>query len=257
MEIVHYQNVKRGAVTKFIDGRLERSVLKNADVLVTISNDIVNLFKSKVGDKNYSVIPNGFDESDFIQVDKKKNGTFTIAYTGVITKTRVPKTFLGVLNKFVNFEGYTNIKFVIAGNTCPEFKEEINKNNLNNILDERGFLPHHQSTQILQSSDALLLMIDDVPKNKGFLTGKIFEYLGSKIPIFAVGPTDGEANNILIETNSGKMVDYNDEEGTYKLLKEMYKNWQSDIFPYKFNVEQYSRKKQAEQLAKIFEEQIK
>jgi len=48
-----------------------------------------------------------------------------------------------------------------------------------------------------------------------------------------------------------------DEEGTYKLLKEMYKNWQSDIFPYKFNVEQYSRKKQSEQLAKIFEEQIK
>ena len=103
MEIVHYQNVKRGAVTKFIDGRLERSVLKNADVLVTISNDIVNLFKSKVGDKNYSVIPNGFDETDFIPVDKKKNETFTIAYTGVITKTRVPKTFLGVLNKFVNF----------------------------------------------------------------------------------------------------------------------------------------------------------
>ena len=257
MEIVHYQNVKRNAITKFIDGRLERSVLKNADVLVTISNDIVNLFKSKVGDKNYSVIPNGFDETDFMQVDKKKNETFTIAYTGVITKTRVPRTFLKVLNKLVNLEGYTNIKFVIAGNTCPELKEEINKNNLNDILDERGFLPHHQSTQILQSSDVLLLMIDDVPKNKGFLTGKIFEYLGAKIPIFAVGPTEGEANNILIETNSGKMVDYKDEEGTYNLLKEMYENWQSDNFQYKFNVEQYSRKKQTEQLAKIFEEQSK
>ena len=257
MEIVHYQNIKRSAVTKFIDGRLERSVLKNADLLVTISDDIVNLFRSKVGERKYSVIPNGFDETDFEPIKTEKNNTFTIAYTGVITKTRVPKTFLRALNKLVNSDSYKKIKFVIAGSTCPEFKEEVNNNNLNTIVSEKGFLPHHESTKILQTSDTLLLVIDDVPNNKGFLTGKIFEYLGSKVPIFAIGPTQGDANKILTATDSGKMVDYKDEEGTYKLLKEMYGNWQTDNFHYKFNVDQYSRKKQAENLAKIFNEQTK
>ncbi len=257
MEIVHYQNVKRSGVTKFIDRRLERSVLNKADVLVTISKDIVNLFKSKVGDKNYSIIPNGFDETDFKQFDIEKNDAFTIAYTGVITKTRVPSVFLKSLSQFLNSEGNPKINFVIAGNTCPEFKEEIKKNNLNEVIEEKGFLPHNESTKILQKADMLLLVIDNVPKNKGFLTGKIFEYLGAKVPIFAVGPIDGDANKIIAESNSGKMVDYHDPEGTYKLLKKMYEDWLNDSFNFKFNVKQYSRQKQAEDLAKIFEEQTK
>lgn len=257
MEIVHYQNVKRNSITKFIDSKLESSVLNNADALVTISEDIVNLFKSKVGEKKYSIIPNGFDETDFKQIDSVKNDFFTIAYTGVITKTRVPSVFLKSLNKFVNSSINKKIKFVIAGNTCPEFKEEIEKNNLNDVYEEKGFLPHHESTEILQKADLLLLIIDDVPNNKGFLTGKIFEYLGAKKPIFAIGPKDGDANKIIINTNSGKMVDYKDSDETYMLIKEMYENWETNNFQYKFNVEQYSRKNQAKQLAEIFNEQTK
>ena len=99
MEIVHYQNVKRNGITKFIDRKLEKSVLRKADVLVTISADIVNLFKTKVGKKNYAIIPNGFDESDFLKIDKNKNSNFTIAYTGVITKTRVPYALFSALKK--------------------------------------------------------------------------------------------------------------------------------------------------------------
>jgi hypothetical protein len=53
------------------------------------------------------------------------------------------------------------------------------------------------------------------------------------------------------------MVDYNDEERTYNLLQEMYNSWQNNTFPYTFNVKQYSRQKQAEDLANIFEEQTK
>ena len=50
------------------------------------------------------------------------------------------------------------------------------------------------------------------------------------------------------------MVDYNDEEKSYSLLKEMYNQWKENRIVYKFNVEQYSRKKQAEQLSKIFDQ---
>lgn len=254
LEIVHYQNVKRNWLTKFIDGKFERSVLKKADHLLTISNDIVKLFKSKVGEKNYSVIPNGFDESDFKVISSKKNSSFIIAYTGVITKTRVPYVFLNAMEKLITIDGIKDIKFVIAGRTCPEFTNELSEKNIDSYVEERGFLPHHESTQILQNSDILLLVIDNVPNNKGFLTGKIFEYLGSKTPIYAIGPVDGEAREIITETNSGKMIDYSDDDGAYILLKEMYSDWKKDIEKYNFNIEKYSRRNQAKQLSKILEE---
>lgn len=256
MEIVHYQNLQRNSLTKFIDSRLEKSVLENATSLITISDDIINLFHSKVENKKINLIPNGFDETDFKETEFAENKIFTIAYTGVLTKSRVPITFLKSLNKLIFEDKVQNIKLVFAGKTCPEFDEEIEKNKLRNYYEQRGFLPHHESTNILQTADTLLLIIDDVPNNKGFLTGKIFEYLGTKKPIFAIGPTDGNANDILNETNSGKMVDYNDEESTYSLLKEMYNNWLNKSFNFTYKVDQYSRKGLTKKLAEIFNEHL-
>jgi len=160
------------------------------------------------------------------------------------------------VKKLIYADGISNIKFNFAGKSCPEFTEAIEENQLTSFIDEKGFLPHHESTKILQTADILLLVVDDVPNNKGFLTGKIFEYLGAKKPIFAIGPIDGNANDILNETRSGEMIDYNDREGAYELLKNMYRKWNDGSLDYEFNVDQYSRKKQAEQLANIFEEQI-
>lgn len=257
LEIVHYQNSKRNFFTKLIDQNLEKKVLQNADSIITISDDIVNLFQSKIGEKNYFVIPNGFDESDFHEIEKVKNKNFTIAYTGVITKTRVPFVFLSALKKIINEDKITNIKFIIAGKTCTEFTDEVKKLNIENYVEEKGFLPHHESTNILQNADVLLLIIDDVQNNKGFLTGKIFEYLGSKKPIFAIGPIDGNANEIIIKADCGKMVDYKDQENAYNLLKEMHNNWQNNSFFYKFNIEEYSRKNLTKKLAEIFDEEIK
>ncbi|MCB0752257.1 MAG: hypothetical protein KDC52_12350, partial [Ignavibacteriae bacterium] len=197
-----------------------------------------------------------FDETDFKETKFAENKIFTIAYTGVLTKSRVPYTFLKALNKIIFEDKIQNIKLVFAGKTCPEFDEEIEKNKLRNYYEQRGFLPHHESTNILQTADTLLLIIDDVPNNKGFLTGKIFEYLGTKKPIFAIGPTDGNANDILNETSSGKMVDYNDKESTYSLLKEMYNNWFNKSFNFTYKIEEYSRKGLTKKLAKIFDEHI-
>ena len=99
----------------------------------------------------------------------------------------------------------------------------------------------------------LLLVIDDVSNNKGFLTGKIFEYMGCRKPIFAIGPVDGNANDILKESDSGAMIDYKDNEGAYNLLKQMYKNWEKDNITYTYDVGQFSRKHLTKQLVEVFD----
>jgi hypothetical protein len=252
MEIVHYQNVKRNYFTKLIDGKLEKSVLKKADILVTISKDIVELFKSKVGEKEYAIIPNGFDESDFSVVNKEENTFFTIAYTGVITQTRIPRVLFSALNKLIFTDKIKNIKFNFAGKYCNEFIEEIKKYNLDKYFNLKGFVPHHESTAILQNADILLLIVDNVPNNKGFLTGKLFEYMGTKKPIFAIGPVDGDAHEFIKKSNSGAMVGYDDEEGAYKLLKELYDAWETGSHKFTYDVEQFSRRNLTKKLTEVF-----
>ncbi len=254
MEIVYYQNVKRNPISVNIDSKLERKVLSNANGIVTISNDMIRLFKEKAKLQKFYLTPNGFDETDFANSKKEKNENFTIAYTGSISKDRVPYVLFSALNKLINEDGIKNLSLTFAGRYCKEFTTEIKRNNLSQFANLNGFVPHNESTKILQNADALLLVVDNVKDNKGFLTGKLFEYMGSKKPIFAIGPVGGDANEFLKSSNSGTMVGYKDSDGAYLLLKEMYENWNNNNLQYTFEVEQFSRKNLTKKLAEVFEE---
>ncbi len=254
LDIVYYQNVKRSIITKKIDAFWENKVIKDADAIVTISKNMSELFRTKSKNARIEIIPNGYDESDFDQLDRKKNESFTIAYTGAMSKDRVPYPLLHALNRLVFEDDIKNIKLNFAGKFCKEFNDEISNNNLSEFVSIKNFVPHKESTKILQTSDLLLLVIDNVPNNKGFLTGKIFEYMGCRKPIFAIGPTDGDAANIIQETNCGTMVDYDDIDRAYEVLKKMYKEWGEGKSNYKFNSYVYSRVNLAKNLKKLFDE---
>jgi len=256
MEIVYYQNIKRSSFTKFIDARLEKKVLNNADGVVSISKGLIDLLKTKANNKFY-LLPNGYDESDFGEIQQGKNTEFTIAYTGSMSDDRIPYPLIRALKRIVFEDGIKNIKLKIVGRAAPRLTGLIEKEKLVNYFNFTSFLPHKESTKVLQSADVLLLVIDDVPNNEGFLTGKIFEYLGCRKPIFAIGPANGDAHKILLETNSGEMVDYKDDEGAYRLLRRMYEDWKTNYSRFTYDVEQFSRKNLTKKLVRVFEETIK
>lgn len=256
MEIVYYQNIKRNVFTKFFDAKLEKKVLSNADGIISISKGLIELLKTKANNKFY-LLPNGYDESDFGEIQQGKNAGFTIAYTGSMSDDRIPHPLIRALKRVVFEDGIKNIKLKIVGRVTPRLTKLIDKEMLAEYFNFTSFLPHKESTKVLQSADVLLLVIDDVPNNEGFLTGKIFEYLGCRKPIFAIGPVNGDAHKILRETNSGEMVDYKDIEGAYRLLKRMYEDWKTNYSRFTYEVEQFSRKNLTKKLVEVFEETIK
>lgn len=254
LEIVYYQNVERSFLTKKVDALLEKKTIKDADALVTISKDIVKLFQAKADKQRVELIPNGFDESDFEKIDGKKNKCLTVAYTGAMSKDRVPYPLINAINRLVFEDDIKNIKLDFAGRFCKEFHDEISNNNLSEFISIKNFIPHKESTKMLQSSDLLLLVIDNVANNKGILTGKLFEYMGCRKQIIAIGPTDGDAAHIIEETNCGTVIDYDDSDRAYEILKKAYIEWEKGESNYMFQVDQYSRKNLTKQLAAIFEE---
>lgn len=250
LEIVYYQKIKRNKITVSVDKHFERNVLRSADYVITIGDTIADQFKTKVSEQNYSVITNGYDQADFDNLNRNFNEKFTITYTGVLSKERIPHALLEAM-KQLKEEGTDDITLQFAGNVCNELTQKVAEKKLNAQVKYIGYVPHGEALQMLAASDMLLLVIDDVPGNKGFLSGKLFDYLGCRRFILAFGPLDGDANKIITETESGIVINYKDEKTTREVLKQFYlkhRNYNYNSMP-----ELYERKKLTSKLVQIME----
>jgi hypothetical protein len=74
----------------------------------------------------------------------------------------------------------------------------------------------------------------------------------TKRPILAIGPEEGDLNDILNETNAGVVVGFDDEEKLTKEILKLYHQYKNGIlYVDSKNIEQYHRKKLTEKLSEI------
>jgi glycosyltransferase involved in cell wall biosynthesis len=199
----------------------------------------VNLLRTKTDRTDIRCVYNGFDPDDFMNTKQAPHEIFTIAYAGFLSEDRIPFPLLPALQKFK--QSRIDYKLKLIGNVCSSFIRLLHQYNLTDKVELIPYLPHKQLLQVLVNSDLLLLVIDKVPDNKGFLTGKIFDYLGSRKPILGIGPAEGDAAHILSETGSGIMLEYQDEQQMYDTLSSYYQEWKKGINRFLFKNEPYSR----------------
>ncbi len=231
-DIYFYDKFYPSSLARKIDHNYEKAVIEKSDITITVSPSIQKTLQNRYSKANIRVITNGYDELDFAK-DKfkavKKNTN--IVYTGTIT-TDYPLMEIIELSK--RFPIY---KFHFIGSIPREFKEMVESNNvIDNFIFQKA-IPHSKITQEMINAGILLLLIPKVPQNEGILTGKLFEYLGSKTPILAIGPINGDVESIIAETNSGLYY-------SYENLSNIKDSSLQDLYSKKSNTfsEKYSRK---------------
>lgn len=247
-EVVYNQNLQRSAFAERKDRRLEQGALNAANGIVSISRDVLRILESKRAvPQNSCLVFNGYDNSPAPLPD---NDCPVITYTGVLSVTRIPVALFPALRELREENIRFRLKFI--GNTCPELVQLVELNGLVADTEYISYLPHEESIRHINASDALLLVIDNVPNNKGILTGKLFEYIGARRPIVAIGNTEGEARGIIDECQCGEMVDYDDTEGAKRVLRKVHAAWQQHIPAYSFgNSSRYSRESTTGDLARF------
>ena len=119
-------------------------------------------------------------------------------------------------------------------------------------------MPHNKLINIFQSSQILLLLLNNTPNIEGIITGKIFEYLAANRAILCIGSSTGDAARIINETKSGKAVDFEDKNGILMFLEEVFSKFEKNknLKNKNQNIEQFSRKKLTKKLAFILDELI-
>ncbi len=244
VDLFYYSDHKRLAISKKLDSILETKILCSADKIITATKGLKLLFENKIK-KNISVVYNGFDEDDFKGLDKKNNKDekIIVSYVGTIARSQVPHNFFQAV-KEMNDSG-ANVFIHFVGDIDPFLIRIIDEYDLTNYVEKFGYLPHSQSIRKMLISNFLLLIIPKTPHNELIVTGKLFEYLKTGVPIIGVGPIEGDASKILEQTDSGKMFDYCDSSSIISFIKE-------NKIPNTNNIEFYSRKSQTQILAEKF-----
>jgi glycosyltransferase involved in cell wall biosynthesis len=253
-DIYYYDKLSHTENSKKKDQALEKQVLENADAISTVSADIKRLFSAKsekVPASKITVLPNGFDEEDFTPGITTPNKIFTIAHTGTINSNYTISGFAAALREFSKKH---EVAMRLVGNVDPVIKQQFEKE-LGALVSFIPYVPHSEITREMQGADVLFLAIPDNPRNKGILTGKLFEYLASEKPILAIGPADGDAAVIINECGAGKMFEFNDREKMLAYLEEKHAAWSESRATRLSGAiyKKYSRRELAKQVAQLID----
>lgn len=254
-DIYYYNQFNHTALASKIDKTYEQNVVENADLLVTVSEDVKRIFAEKsklpIAAKT-AVIPNGFDEDDFRITDIPKETRKIITYTGTISEAYDVDCLLEALC-LLSEDLKTQLLIRFVGKVPPTVEKKFRSVGLE--LELVGYVDHSKSIEYLFRSDLLLLVIPKVKNNHGILTGKFFEYLASQKPILAIGPVDGDLAKIIQETSCGNLFDYADTEGMLRFIQDNLNKpgarSNSEL------VNQYSRKELSRKLVQFMETKIK
>jgi glycosyltransferase involved in cell wall biosynthesis len=200
------------------------------------------------------VITNGFDsevlEQNTVNLDEK----FSISYIGLLPKQSNPKLFFSALRKicFENANFKRDLKLNFIGDISEDVKHEIQINNLSEKTEFMEYVPHKKAIEYQQKAQVLLLLIPNIENAQGILTGKLFEYLTTNRPIFAVSPPNIDLEQILEETNTGFVLEYHDELKIKKVIEGLYQEYKNGGISVKSkNIAKYHRKELTKQLAEI------
>jgi glycosyltransferase involved in cell wall biosynthesis len=247
-KMLHLPHIKRK------DQKLERTVLRNADEIITVSDFISKILSEKPGadckDKVH-VITNGFDPDDFLKADVKPDPEFfTLAYVGTVTDEYILSGLISAFENVIDKLG-NKARILFTGNISKRWQEPL-ENKLGHAVSFKGHVDHDEAVKRMQMADMLLLVIPNIAQNEGIITGKLFEYLAASRPILGIGPLNGDAALVLEKTATGKMFSYHDHENISTFILQ-YALKEKEWFPDQDQIQQYSRKSQTEKLVQLME----
>ena len=223
----HYYSY--GWIRRAVESGLERRVVGSADALVTVSASWADLLRQKFREQPVYWVTNGFDPDEFPSKKQELTKVFSISHTGQLYQgKRDPTMLLEVTADLIRGGAIPRAEVRIWFYGPPEpwwLPALVERCGLGDVVEIRGLIPRAEALARQQESQLLLLLIGpDTPELVGHYPAKIFEYLGSRRPIIALGGPPGVVSDLLRETNAGVHIRSRTELRAF--LIEAYKEYQ-------------------------------
>lgn len=255
-QIDFYDQLKLSSLADRKHKRLEKQVLTTADKVVTISKSC-GADLEVLGGRAVDVITNGYDDDDF-RFDGPLSPLpgFMFHHTGALNKDRNPNTLWKVLGELCreNPQMKRDLVLKFTGKTDAVVFESLKAEGLEQNAQRTEYMPHSEVVRIMAQSPILLLPLNNTPNNKGVLSGKLFEYLAARRPIFGIGLPEGDAAEILRETGAGELFGFSDYQGMKAAVMRLYEAYRAgELKTVTGTIERFSRKNCAADYARLLD----
>ena len=210
-----YSSLPMGPLARRRDKRLEQQVLADADIVVAVTPGMRRALSGP--SRPVEVITNGYDPADF---SNRPTGDpdFVLSYVGNMNESRNPTALWNVLSRLKKQNRLGTLAVRLVGPIDSSVRQAVADHGLGNVVSIEPPVSHTEAIQIMMRSAMLLLVVNNVSGAEGIMTGKIFEYVASGRIVLGLGPTEGDAAELLRSVGAGEMFDWADEAGIERFL---------------------------------------
>ena len=234
---------------------LEKKVVDGATRVIAVSPMVKNDFEA-ITSTPVELITNGFDEEDFndpFEADEY----FNITHTGLLASDGDPEILWKVLaakcQEDKEFRKLLRIRLV--GKTDQEIVNSIETAGLVPNLVNLGYQSHEVAVREQRNASVLILPLRKEPEYEAVLPGKLFEYLASRRPILGIGQTDGAMAQVVRNTGSGIVYDWNEEQKIRRWVDFSWEEFKNhELLDNATDISMYSRRRLTKRLASLLEE---
>lgn len=248
-DVIYYDMLYHLPIVKRIDKKLERTILETAGLIITVGEKYKQKLLSKsdkVAPEKIEVLRIGYDEKLFpTEKETEVQDRFIITYTGTIAGFYQPEIFIAALKIVVGKFPEVTFCLRFAGVLPDGIKSKIIDAGLKNILEDLGYISHHQSVKLLKASTVLLLVNPVTKDEEMIIPGKIYEYLAAYKPIINICTSNAETAGIISNCRAGRTFNRNEKPELEAHLTTLVMEWKKiktlDLQNNHHLVEQYSR----------------
>lgn len=202
--------------------RLERLCLRSADHVITVTEAVAELFRSKIpeGASAVTCVRNGIEPIEALPTTRR-NGGIRIVYLGSLYYRRDPRPLLraltaleaeGALPDGVSVDFYGNCRWY-HGMELTGYIRELGIESVARIHDA---VPRSEAARLAREADLLILFAEEQPLQ---VPQKLYEYLATGKPILAFADADGETAAML-ERIGGHFVAGGDDRSVRETVLE-------------------------------------
>jgi len=203
----------------FIKNGTQKMIMKKAKHIIAANPSVQEeLERHYLKMREICLVEQGYDEDDFGGDQTDPGEIFTIGYLGTFSPDCDPTPFFSAWGEMIaqGMIPSERVRFIHAGISAGiDLDRMLEKYKLKDLVQQKGYLPHRKSLDLMKKTSLLLLVTADHPS---IFPAKVFEYLRLKKPILGIMPEESQIAKLIIRMKAGKVFSPEDNDGIKKSL---------------------------------------